>query len=446
MSLVLTHSLRARLLWFLLAAVILTAGAQAIIAYRTALAETDEIFDYQMQQMAMSLRPGLPVGGELGERFTTEDGDNFDFVIQVWTSDGLRVFQSTARAELPQRAVLGFSTVQARGTSYRLFSVAAGSQVIQVAQDLAARRHMAGTLALRTVSPIVLLVPLLMLVVWWVVSASLAPVSRVRQQVAARQADELGELSEDDLPDEIRPLVHELNLLFERVRQAFQAQKNFVADAAHELRSPLAALKLQVQGLRRASDDAAREVAVSRLGAGIDRATRLVEQLLVLARQQASSEVDAKTAPVELTVLTRLVMSDMVTAAINRGIDLGLVQADESVVIGHEEALRILIRNLVDNAIKYTPPGGTINLSICSQDGKTILTVDDSGPGIPASDRERVLDRFYRVSGAQGSGSGLGLAIVKTIADLHHATVSLAESASLGGLRVAVTFTFTSTK
>ena len=441
MSSPLSHSLRARLFWFLLAAIILTAGAQAIIAYRTALTEADEIFDYQMKQMAMSLRPGLPIGGDLGERFATNEDENFDFVIQVWTSDGLRVFQSTARAELPQRAVLGFSTVQARGTTYRLFSVVAGSQVIQVAQDLAARRQMAGTLALRTVSPIVVMVPLLMLLVWWVVSTSLAPVSRVRQQVAARQANELSEVSEDGLPDEISPLVHELNLLFLRVRQAFDAQNNFVADAAHELRSPLAALKLQIQGLRRANDDAAREVAVNRLTAGIDRATRLVEQLLVLARQQANSAVDAKNAPVDLTTLARLALADVAVAATTRQIDLGLVHADESLVMGHDEALRILMRNLLDNAIKYTPLGGTVNLAIHCNRGLTILTVDDSGPGIPPEDRERVLDRFYRVPGAQGSGSGLGLAIVKTIADLHRATLSIDSSASLGGLQATVIFT-----
>lgn len=441
MSLPPSHSLRGRLLWLLLVAIIFLAGVQAVIAYRTALAEADVIFDYQMQQMAMSLRPGLPVGGELDESFETKDEENFDFVIQVWTADGLRVFQSSARAELPQRAVLGFSTVQARGTTYRLFSVAAGAQVIQVAQDMAARRAMAGTLALRTVSPMVLMVPLLMLVVWWVVSASLAPVSRVRKQIATRQADELGELSEDDLPDEIRPLVHELNLLFHRVRQAFDAQNNFVADAAHELRSPLAALKLQVQGLRRAADEAARDVAINRLNAGIDRATRLVEQLLVLARQQSNSALSAKAVPIDLTTLARLALADAAGAAAARQIDLGLAQADPGIVMGHEEALRILMRNLLDNAIKYTPLGGTVNLAIRGKDGQTLLTVDDSGPGVAAEDRQRVLDRFYRVAGTEGSGSGLGLAIVKTIADLHQATLSIDRSESLGGLRATVTFT-----
>ncbi|HEY5582643.1 MAG TPA: ATP-binding protein [Rhodoferax sp.] len=441
MSLPLSHSLRGRLLWLLLVAIIFLAGVQAVIAYRTALAEADVIFDYQMQQMALSLRPGLPVGGELGEPYGTKDEENFDFLIQVWTAEGLRVFQSTAQAELPQRAVLGFSTVQARGTTYRSFSVAAGTQVIQVAQDMAARREMAGTLALRTVSPMLVMVPLLMLVVWGVVSASLAPVSRVRQQVATRQADDLSELNEDDLPDEIHPLVHELNLLFHRVRQAFDAQNNFVADAAHELRSPLAALKLQVQGLRRAADDATRDVAINRLNAGIDRATRLVEQLLVLARQQSNSALGAKAVPIDLTTLARLALADAAGSGAARQIDLGLVQADPGIVMGHEAALRILLRNLLDNAIKYTPVGGTVNLAISCHDGQTLLTVDDSGPGVAAEDCQRVLDRFYRVAGTEGSGSGLGLAIVKTIADLHQATLSIDRSESLGGLRATVAFT-----
>lgn len=441
MSLVLSHSLRARLLWLLLVAILFTAAAQAVIAYRTALAEADVIFDYQMQQMALSLRPGLPVGAELlNGRAVPNDEENFDFVIQVWTADGLRVFQSAARAELPQRAVLGFSTVQARGTTYRLFSVASGTQVIQVAQDLAARREMAGTLALRTVSPMLVMVPLLMLVVWWVVSASLAPVSRVRAQVAARQADDLSELNERDLPDEIQPLVHELNLLFQRLSQAFDAQKNFVADAAHELRSPLAALKLQVQGLHRATNDAARDVAINRLNAGIDRATRLMAQLLVLARQQSNSAAGAKAVPVDLTALARTALADAAGPAALRQIDLGLVQEDSGLVMGQEEALGILLRNLLDNAIKYTPVGGTVNLAIRSGDGKTFLTVEDSGPGIAADDRQRVLDRFYRVAGTEAGGSGLGLAIVKTIADLHQAALTIDHSETLGGLRVGVTF------
>jgi two-component system OmpR family sensor kinase len=431
-------SLRARLLWFLLAAIVLAAGTQAFVAYRTVLKEADEIFDYHMQQMAFSLRAGLPPSAAVGGLGGGEE--NFEFVVQIWTADGVRIFESAARAALPQRAVLGFSNVQARGTTYRVFSIQSAGLVIQVAQDMAARRNMAGTLALRTVGPIALAAPLLMLVVWWVVSRSLAPVARVRSQVASRQADDLSPVSESGLPEEVRPLVHELNLLFDRVRRAFEAQKHFVADAAHELRSPLAALKLQVQSLQRAPDDAARELAIGRLAAGIDRATRLVEQMLALARHEASAAGGASAEPVDLQEIARLAISDAVAAAQARRIDIGIARSDAAEVRGQAEALRTLLRNLLDNAVKYTPDGGRVDVGIAASPDGVELSVEDSGPGLPAEERARVLDRFYRSGEPQAPGSGLGLAIVKSIADLHGATLAIDRSAGLGGLRVSVRF------
>jgi two-component system OmpR family sensor kinase len=409
------HSLRTRLLLLLFGAVLLTACVQAFIAYRTSLDETNEIFDYQMEQMALSLRPGLPVGGFPSNGFRDDRDESFEFIVQVSTLQGKKIFQSTPSTELPRVATSGRSTFDARGTTYKLFSLLSGDQLIQVAQDREARRNLARTLALRTVSPIFVMVALLLLLVWWVVSASLAPVERVRRQVASRQADELKEVSEDGLPAEIFPLVHELNLLFHRVRHAFEAQKNFIADAAHELRSPLAALKLQVDGLRRASDEATREVAVHRLTAGIDRATRLVEQLLMLARQQAAPTDMGMKKTVYLAKMMQSIVGDLWESANARQIDIGLIDADDSVIFGHQDALNILVRNLLDNAIKYTPVGGTVNVAVRVVNGHTELTVEDSGPGIPPEDRERVFDRFYRVAGAQSSGSGLGLAIVKTM-------------------------------
>ena len=435
-----TGSLRARLLWFLLAAIVLAAGVQALVAYRTVLNEADEIFDYHMQQMALSLRAGLPPSAAVGGIGTGEQ--NFEFVVQVWTTEGVRIFESAEEAALPQLAVLGFADVRARGTTYRVFSVQTHGLVIQVAQDLRVRKRMAGALALRTIGPIALMAPLLMLVVWWVVSRSLAPVARVRRQVAAREANELSPVSEEGLPEEVRPLVHELNLLFDRVRHAFNAQKHFVADAAHELRSPLTALKLQVQSLQRAPDEATRDIAIGRLAAGIDRATRLVEQMLALARHEASMAAGAKPEQVDLNEVARLAVSDAIANAQARRIDIGVAHADANVaavvVQGQPEALRMMLRNLLDNAVKYTPEGGRVDIGIAQRDAGVELSVDDSGPGLPESERERVLDRFYRSGEPQAPGSGLGLAIVKSIADLHDATVSLGASPSLGGLRVLI--------
>ncbi|MDE2276359.1 MAG: sensor histidine kinase N-terminal domain-containing protein [Burkholderiales bacterium] len=436
------HSLRARLLWSLLAAISAAALAQALVAYRTARAEADTIFDYHMAQTAIALRDGLPLDapGAAAATATAPQGEeNFDLVVQVWGADGQRLIQS-AHVGLPRLRVPGFSTLRAHGTTYRVYALPARERTIEVAQDMAARDEMAGALALRTAAPIAVMAPLLMLAVWAVVGASLAPVSRVRRQVAQRQADDLGEVSEAGLPDEIRPLVHELNLLFGRVRQAFDAQQSFVADAAHELRSPLAALKLQAQALQRAPDEAARQVAVGRLTAGIDRATRLVEQLLVLARQQSHAAAGSKGVATALAELVRQSIADAAPVARASHVDLGLTHADDGRLNGHPEALRILLRNLLDNAIKHTPAGGRIDVEVRRERADWVLRVQDSGPGIPSADLARAPDRFYRVAGTATTGSGLGLAIVKSIADLHAARLVLDRSPDLGGLRAEVRF------
>jgi len=440
-----THSLRARLLYLLFGSVVLTASIQAFIAYRTSLDETNEIFDFQMEQMALSLRPGLPESDYSSNAFRDETNESFEFIVQVSTNDGRTIFQSTPNTEMPADAKPGLSTFDARGTTYKLFSLQSGKQLIQVAQDRAARRGLARKLAIKTVSPIFVMVPLLILLVWWVVSATLAPAERVRKQVASRRADELTEVSEDGLPAEIYPLVHELNLLFQRVRCAFEAQKNFIADAAHELRSPLAAIKLQTEGLRRAVDEPTRELAIYRLSAGIDRATRMVEQLLMLARQQAEPRGVELKEPISLVCLAQTIVGDLWENANARHIDIGLIEGDPVTVLGHRDALNILIRNLLDNAIKYTPEGGTINVAVQILDTTSKLIVEDSGPGIPHEDRSRIFDRFYRGSGRQmnHSGSGLGLAIVKTIADMHGASLTIGQSPNLGGLQIILQFPHT---
>jgi two-component system OmpR family sensor kinase len=437
----LTHSLRGRLLWYLLAAITIAAVAQASIAYRTALSDADQIFDYHMQQMALSLRSRVPLTtSEDTPSVDTPVTGSDDMVVQVWSPDGVRVFRSASHARLPQLAVLGFSNVKANGTTYRIFSIQTSNQTVQVAQDLAVRRSMASNLALRTLGPIAVMMPILMLVVWWVVSGSLEPVARVRKQVASRQADDLSPVSDAGLPDEVRPLVQELNLLFGRVRTAFDAQQNFVADAAHELRTPLAALKLQVQSLARSDSVEAKNVAVGRLNAGIERATRLVEQLLVLARQEASVAGGAPRQPLDLATLAKRAVADLIGVAQARNIDLGLQRADAATIEGQPDALMILLRNLVDNAIKYTPGGGTVDVSVVHENKAVVVTVEDSGPGIPPEERERVFDRFYRVPGSDAAGSGLGLAIIKSIAERHGATLVLGQSQRLGGLEVTVRF------
>lgn len=425
---------------------------QAATAYRGALQQADAMFDEHLQQMARSLRSGVPLNSPLDE---ADSDDRFEVYVQIWGQDGTQIFRST-RSALPPRAVLGFSDVEAHGNRYRVYTLQTALQTVQIAQDLDARSARARALALRAVLPFLLLTPLLMLAVWWVISRSLAPIERARRQVAGRRADDLSPLADTGLPDEVRPLVNELNLLFGRVRTAFEAQRHFVADAAHELRSPLTALKLQAQALRRSDEaPAEREANIARLNQGIDRAIRLVEQLLVLAREEAQEGPAAGAAiPVDLRDIVKLAVADVLPHAHHKEIDLGVaggLPEGPVQVSGQDEALRILLRNLLDNAVKYTPAGGRVDVSLEVQDGSPVLVVQDSGPGIALEDRGRVFDRFFRASSAMGAtgqsgesadaatfGSGLGLAIVKTIAERHGATLQLGTSERLGGLQVEV--------
>lgn len=435
------RSLRARLLVFVLLAILATAVLQAALAWRAARAEADELFDYQMRQTAQSLRASLPQGLATGVLPVPPQQQDFDFVLQIWSLDGQLVLRSADRPELPPQALLGFADVKAHGTNYRVYSVMTGGLVIQVAQDLAVRQRMAGGLALRTAAPVLWLAPGLMLAVGWLVRRSLAPVARVRAQLASRSADDLAPVAESGLPEELQPLVHEFNALLARLGQAFEVQQRFVADAAHELRSPLAALKLQVQGLRRAEDEQARERTLARLEAGIERATRLVSQLMELARQQARAAEGAVPVVLDLAQLARQMVAEAAADAQARTQDLGFAGPEALSVRGHPDALRLLLRNLIENAIKYTPAGGRIEVGVGMDEphGTAWLSVEDSGPGIPEAERTRVLERFYRLPDAPSTGSGLGLAIAQSVAQGHGSGLQLDASPALGGLRVGLT-------
>lgn len=428
------HSLQRRLLATVMTIIVLAAAVLAGTAWRSALRQADEMFDYHLQQMAHALRGGLPLAPP------AQDVDGSDeYLVQIWGPDGVQLFRSVP-TPLPPRAVLGFSDARLDGVHYRVYSVQSPYQTVQIAQNLDARQARARALALRATLPMALIAPLLMLLAWWGIRRSLAPLARTRAEVAVRAADDLSPLQGTGLPDEVLPLVDEINALFGRLDQAFAAQRAFVANAAHELRSPLAALKLQAQAVERAADDSARATALARLQQGIDRAIRLMQQLLLLARQEAAVQDGALLPPLALAPLARQAVAEALPQAQARGIDLGLETEGEETALpavrGDADALAILLRNLLDNAIKYTPEGGRIDLVL----GPRSVAVHDGGPGIAPAERARVFERFYRSPDAAAGGSGLGLTIAQAIAERHGATLQLDSSPRLGGLAATLRF------
>ena len=430
-------SLRARLSASLLAAALLAAGITGLLAYRNTLKENEQLFDYQLRQTALSLRD-QGVAATIAPPGADEDAPAV--VAQIWTINGTALYLSHPGTALPDRAILGFSDVDAGSRRWRVYSMIARNRIIQVAQPLELRRDLAAAAALRSLRPLLIFAPLMALLIWLLVDHALRPVQRLAQELRLRDAGSFAPLEEHDLPSEVQPVAHAINSLLARLKLAFDSQRAFVADAAHELRSPLTALKLQLQLLARAADDQARKAAAAQLDQGVERASRLIVQLLTAART-APAEAGPAMQPVDLAALARAAAAEAWPLAEARRIDLGLDAPSAVGMTADADALQILMRNLLDNAIRYTPEGGRVDMAVTAAPDALRLTVDDSGPGIPAADRERAFQRFYRGRRADGDddGSGLGLAIVANIAARHGAGVALQDSA-LGGLRVELRF------
>jgi two-component system, OmpR family, sensor kinase len=432
------RSIRARLLAWLFAGVVFIGAAGGGVVYRNALAEADAFFDYHLRQTALILRDE-PVEYSVAAQLPANDAA-YDFVVQVWTLDGVRVYLSRPHSVLPNVTTLGFSTVTTPEGVWRVYGAQAMTKVIQVAQPMRVRKQQAVDLALKTLRPFALLLPVLGFLIWIAVGRALQPLQRLTTLVKSRRVDALDPLPNERLPEEVRPLVDALNDLLVRLGVALDRERAFMADAAHELRTPLTALHLQMGTLSRAANEAERDDAMGKLSAGMQRAIRLVEQMLSLARQEP--RVETIRAPVPLADIARDVVAELVPLADAKQIDLGISNSQPAVVLGDPDALRTLTRNLVDNAVRYTPAGGRVDVSVENggDGGQTLLTVVDNGPGIPPEERSRVLDRFYRRPGTSPPGSGLGMAIVKAIADTHGATLELDSGPDGTGLAVSVRF------
>lgn len=429
------NSIRARLLVALIILIAVVSMLSAAITYRRVLDETSTLFDYQLRQMAFSLRSQVSLAPRVE---VPRDQGDADFVIQIWDLFGTRVYLSRPGLPVINQAVLGYANLNLHGEIWRAYGLQTSDGVIQIAQPFRVREALAGAAAVRVVVPLLLVLPVAIVLVMWVVQSGLAPLRSVIREVSDRDAGSLAALNARGLPSELEPLVSELNRLLARLQSAFAAQRNFIADAAHELRSPLTSLRLQLQLLDRAPSEAAESEARGMLGRGVERAIRLVEQLLTLARLDPK-ESTLDLGPVDLVTIAREGVADCHSLAETRGIDLAMDAPPKLTIHGDAEALRVLVRNLVDNAARYTPPGGTVRVSCRPTVAGALLEVVDSGPGIPAAERERAFDRFYRLQTAQEAGSGLGLAIVRAIAVRHSAEVVLGEAAS-GGLSVQVNF------
>lgn len=442
----LAHHLR---VWLLGA---LTLGALVIVgvSYTVTLDELDEVFDASLQDTAAAVAmhhrfdaPGAPrARGALPALPSFYDTPgHFDIVTLAWTREGRLLWSSEPAAEIPFSGRDGLVRVRRGAQEWHVYTLVLDAGVVQAAQRESSRETLAAEVALQLLLPLVALIVLTGVLLVIALRRGLAPLDRAAAGVALRDVGSVQPIELAALPREIHPFARAINDLLQRLAEAFAAQRRFVADAAHELRSPVTALRLQLQLLERAADTHERERAVGALRAGIERSQRLIEQLLDLSR--TGPDAPAQHVPVELGDLVRDAVGRASVDAEHAGIDLGAEAEAACSVAGDPDQLAILLDNLVGNALRYTPRGGRVDVRAGVIGGRPALQVVDTGPGIAEGERARVFDRFYRGADLpaeqRSRGSGLGLAIVQAVAQRHGAQVAL-HTAPGGGLDVRVLF------
>jgi two-component system sensor histidine kinase QseC len=436
------HSLRLRLLVLLSLVLGLAWLAAAWFTHLESREEINRLFDAQLSQSAQVLlantRHDIQERVEHGEEGVAMHEYEQKLMFQIWDKNKL-LLRSAAAPDSPiSSAKAGYSETLLSGQPWRVLTRWDARQafMIQVAEPMAGRESLAQHITFKLLLPTFIVLPILLLLLWLGIGAGLKPLQTLKKEITQRTSNHLHAVAMAGVPEEVSPLVGALNDLFGRLEQAFNSERRFTADAAHELRTPLAALKIQAQVALRSTDQAERQAALDNVLRGVDRATRLVEQLLILAR------VDPETAAahyqaLNLHELAATAIKDVAQMAHAKQIELSLEGAPTCLVLGDAMQLALLLRNLLDNAIRYSPVGGRVSVTL-HQAPSVALQVRDTGPGIPANEREQVLQRFYRISGSGEEGSGLGLSIVQRIATLHGAQLRLADNEQGQGLLVRV--------
>ncbi|MDB5972584.1 MAG: ATP-binding region, ATPase-like:Histidine kinase, region:Histidine kinase N-terminal [Hydrocarboniphaga sp.] len=435
----LNTSLQFRLSAWLALAILVIALVAGTFSFVSAFEGAIDLQDDQLQEVAALLdRRQLSFSAEQPwDDPASDDSEEQVFVRPLGQLEGLSVKPESAASCL----VDGMQTVRIRDIEWRLLvkTLNTGAR-IAVGQQTSLRDEIARDSALRTVLPFVILIPILLVLVGDLVRKIFRPLVSVSVELKRRQEHDLREITADKIPSEVRPFVDAINQLLSRVARSLALQRRFVADAAHELRSPLTALSLQAEMLDGSDMSAEARERLSSLRAGIRRTQSLLGQLLTLARAQSASDEPVDRLPVH--TIFRQVIEELMPLAAARNIDLGVVGAADCEVTARAIDLKTLIRNLVDNAIRYSPDGGQVDLSARDGPDGVVLQVTDSGPGIPQAERQRVFDAFYRVLGNDAVGAGLGLSIVRTIASRIGAELVLgyADEAGQSGLCVTIRF------
>jgi two-component system OmpR family sensor kinase len=438
----LSESVQLKLSFTLSLVIFVVAVVAGVFSFLSAFDEAHELQDDVLRQVArlMDHQRMSPVPADTDARLKDSDEES-RVIVQRLGDGGPSLVSVDAGGTLPLQTTLadGLHTLEIGGETFRvLVKTTTAGERIAVAQESGFRNEIARDSALRTVMPFLILVPVLLLIVADLVRKMFRPIAALSKEIDQRAEQELHPVEGSHLPSEVRPFAVAINRLLGRVDKAMDTQRRFVADAAHELRSPLTAMSLQAERLAEAEMSSQARERLVVLRQGIERGRSLLDQLLTLAKAQSSTE--SPRSSVSLQGIYRRVLEDLMPLAEAKHIDIGIEGTQDAHVWVSELDMIAMVKNLVDNAIRYTPEGGRVDLSVSTAEGCAVLHIQDNGPGIPLAERDRVFDPFYRTLGSEQIGSGLGLSIVQTIANLIGAEIRLgfSDDAKQAGLSVAV--------
>ncbi|RKG34616.1 sensor histidine kinase [Acinetobacter tianfuensis] len=427
------NSLKRKLILYISFFSLVVACGLMMSAYRIALEETNEILDAQMKNLAERVaHHGVqPVQSQYTPARHYHEEDLF---VDVWAYDAAAAKRSDGLL-VPTVPKAGFYTHKTLDGIWYTYILPYKDYQIQISQQQSVRQNLALELAGSMLIPYLLLMPFVIWGLSWMISRILQPLDDFRDELAQRSSRDLKPISVQEYPLEIIPTIEEMNQLLERIELSQQEQRQFIADAAHELRTPITALGLQMQVLLQEYPE---HEALQRLNLGLVRTQHLVTQLLNLAKQDALLEDIQHLKDFNIAATAVSCVEQLIHLAMQKNLDLGMERQEELMVQSRESAVHSIIYNLIDNAIKYTPENGVINVSVFEQEQKAVILVEDSGPGIDPQLHEQILKRFYRVYHHQEAGSGLGLSIVDKAVQRINGQLSFAASESLGGLKVTV--------
>lgn len=441
-----TFSLQQRLLTRTFAAVLVVWIATAAFVWFEAKHEVDELLDAHLAQSAALLvvqQSATPDDDEPLLDAPTLHKYAHRVAYQVFDENRL-VMHSPNVAHTPMAEhKQGFETLTlADGKSWRIFAAPGRNRDVQiyVAERVDSRDEILRAVMMGLLPPLTIALPFLLIGLWWNVRSGLQPLQRLRQALLKRDTQTLTPVSLPNAPQEVQPMLDALNDLLQRLARRIETERRFTADAAHELRTPIAAIRAQAQvALTSAADDNVRQKALQDTILGCDRASRVVEQLLTMARVESPQTVASE--PFRLDQLARQVMADLTPDALRRGQTLELLAPEPLQVNGHSTLWQILLRNLIDNALRYSPDGSVVRIDAQRLDSSRVqVTVQDSGAGLSSEDMDRLGERFFRVLGTEATGSGLGWSIVRHVAYLQKVDVQVSKSAELGGLQVTLRY------